>query len=358
MKIQRTTIYSFDLKTDLCFPYGRVTSLPFIIVKIDSDHYTGFGECVSDQLNQAKECAKCILGGDVDQIESSLPAWMDAKEYRSIRECFSIGLYDLAGRKNSSSVADLLGGKNRNPVPGIPVILVTDIENVRNKCHYFISEGFKSIKLKFSGDLVSDLELLQEVRRICGDTFNICADSNLGYKSREDAVSAAKEFEKYGLWIWEDPFEGDLEEYAELRNNTSIKIMVDEYARSLKDLEAVLKAQAADIINLHPNHQGGLLRAIEMKELAEKYNVPVSVGGCGLLGISTAAFQSLASVIGLEFSCGELGGSYDHGIDLCLTLNPYGIQEGSIVISEGHGLGVDVDVNKLQEISENIIIID
>jgi L-alanine-DL-glutamate epimerase-like enolase superfamily enzyme len=357
MRIERVTVYFCDLKVDMCYSYGRVTSQPFVFVKLDGDGISGYGECVSLQRDQAVQCAKAVVGGRVDLLESNLPTWIDAKEFRSVREGFSIAMYDLAGRKDSKSVANLLGGRKRDVVPGIPVILVTDLVDVAEKLRRFINDGFKHIKLKFSGDFAGDLELLREVRRLTGDDFTICADSNLGYKTLADAVEAAKAFEEYDLSIWEDPLAGELNEYAQLRETTTIAIMVDEYARSLYDLKNVLENKAADIINLHPNQQGGLCLALKMKDLADGHNIPVSVGGCGLLGISTAAFQSLSSVIGLEYPCGDLGGYYDHGIDICLTRNPYPIRDGCITIPDGVGLGVDVDLGKLEAISQDKVVI-
>lgn len=357
MKIERAIVYFCDLKVDMRYSYGRVTSQPFVFVKLDGDGISGYGECVSLQRSQAARCAETVVGGEVDLLESNLPTWIDDKQFRSVREGFSIALYDLAGRKGSVSVADLLGGHKRDVVPGIPVILVTDLADVADKLRCFIDDGFKHIKLKFSGDFAGDIELLREVRCMAGDDFTICADSNLGYKTLADAVEAAKAFEEYDLSIWEDPFAGELTEYAQLREITEIAIMADEYARSLKDLKNVLDNKAADIINLHPNQQGGLYRALQMKELADEYDIPVSIGGCGLLGISTAAFQSLSSVIGLEYPCGDLGGFYDHGIEICLTRNPYPVRDGCITIPEGAGLGVDVDLDKLETISQDKVVI-
>ena len=358
MRIDQITVFMFELETNLCFSYGTVTSQPFIIVKIDSGSYCGFGECVCRQVDSAVKCAQELIGRDVNQLEACLPEWMDAKEYRSVRESFSIALYDVAGRSSSSSVADLLGGRKRNPVPGVPVILVSTPADVDNKLQRYIRAGFKHIKLKFTGNTSADLELLREVRNASGRDFTIGADSNLGHKTYAEALQAAREFERYDLAIWEDPFHGSLAEYAHFRDRTSIDIMIDEYARSLADLKDVLQHQAADIINLHPNHQGGLGRAVQMKDLAAEFDIPVSIGGCGLLGISTAAFQSLASVIGLGFPCGELGGFYDHGIDVCLTANPYQISDGAIHIPDGHGLGVDVDIDKLKNICPDPIVIE
>jgi len=358
IELKQATVYYFNLKTNLNYSYGHVASQPFIIVKVEGEHCAGYGECIGNNVVAVKKALQEMLHNDVSSLEASIPGWMDERQFRREREAISVALYDLGGKVSGVPVTDLLGGAARKQVPGIPVLLIDETDTVVAGMKSYIDQGFKAIKLKFSGNLEKDLLELRIIREIAGDDFFITADANCGYKSFNETARALEEFANYNLAIFEDPLEGTAEQYNRLRGITDIKIMQDVYTRSIPELENVLVNEAADIINLHPNHQGGLGRALQKEQIAAKYDVPVGIGGCGLLGIATAAFQSLAAVIGLQYPCGELGGYFDHGIGACLVKKPYPIENGFIHISQAPGLGVDVDERLLTQLAHDITVIN
>ena len=357
-RIKQVTVYHFDFETNLNFSYGHVASQPYIIVKIDSSDYSGFGECVSPEYKLVEEAATEMRGSNAMLLQEAIPEWMEEKRYRSEREAISVALYDLAGKEANAHITELLGGKKRSRVPGLPAVLINDIETSVGKVCRFINQGFRSIKLKFLGDPDKDLLLLKSLREKIGYDIELHADANCGYKDLNTLLEVTGEFERYRLDYFEDPLDGDFDDYKKLKQNTSLKIMADMYARSLKDLKDVLENGVADVINLHPNHQGGLGRAMKMEKLAGEYGVPVIIGGCGFFGISTAAFQSLASVIGLQYPCGEMGGYFDHGFNVCIVKNPYRIENGFINIPDEPGLGVTVDEQLLAQLAQGRIIIN
>lgn len=160
-----------------------------------------------------------------------------------------------------------------------------------------------------------------------------------------------------GLTIAEDPITGSFENFAFMRGKTQVKVMMDINVRSEETLRLALAAGAADIINLHPNQQGSLSRAIARAKASEIMGCKVWIGGTGSFGVQAAAYQQLASVIGTTMPCGEPGGLFDHGFVNDIVVSPYSLKNGSVTLPDEPGLGIRLDenaINNMQTVDEEL----
>ena len=176
-------------------------------------------------------------------------------------------------------------------------------------------------------------------------------DANEGYKRLPEGLKAVNELGAAGLDTFEDPIQGGVTEYAELRRRArGAKIMVDALARRTGDPTSVLRADAADMIGIHPDQAGSLSRVMQHARLAKAFGVPVVIGGTGYTAVGTAAYQHLTAVATPGSPCGELGGVFDHGMPCSLVKRPLPMQHGSVVLSDEPGTGVDLDENALANV--------
>jgi L-alanine-DL-glutamate epimerase-like enolase superfamily enzyme len=329
----------------LRFSYGKVNEYPFGLIRIRSGKYEGIGEGHIIDFEAFKTAAKQLIGADALQLDNLVSKqWFPA-----IGEAISIALHDLVAKASGIPFHVLLGGAVRKQVPVMPCIFPENTNDAALKAGQFSQQGFEGVKFKFVGEAKEDLANLKAIRKALPEKMFIIADANRGYKDVKAFYEHLPEFASAGLSIAEDPIDGNYENYAYMRGKTDAKIMVDIKVRSEETLRLALAAGAADIINLHPNQQGSLSRAIARAKASEIMGCKVWIGGTGSFGVQAAAYQQLASVIGTSMPCGEVGGLFDHGFVNDIIEKPYELKNGAVTLPDEAGLGIRLDEKAIKE---------
>ncbi len=335
------------MPVDVHFSFGAPETFPFTIVRLKSNQLQGLGEVLTAPSEALKKAAASLIGADARRLDGLLTGpWDNIHQAR--REAFSIALYDLVGQAAGLPLHALLGGARRTTVPLMPCIFPQSVKHAGQRATELVAEGFRALKVKIFGKLEGDLAIIQTVREALGDDGYLQADANKGYAAAEVSTETMKALEQAGLDTVEDLIDGDLDDLRALRGCSSVKIMPDEPARTLQGIAEILQAGAADVINLHPNQQGTFSEAKARYWTAAAFGIPALVGGTGYCGVSTAAYQQLAAVIGLDGPCGELGGAFDHGMPEDLVKNPLTVRDGQLILPQTPGLGVELDEEALQ----------
>ena len=133
--------------------------------------------------------------------------------------------------------------------------------------------------------------------------------------------------------------------------------MVDKDAH-WPNVKKILRYNAADIINQHPNNQGRLTYALKISDVASKAGIPTAIGSSGIFGIQDTAYQQLAAVIGLSRPCEDIGllpyfegptaGQYHFNHRPTVLQSQSVICDGNIKIENKPGLGIIIDRNVLE----------
>jgi L-alanine-DL-glutamate epimerase-like enolase superfamily enzyme len=347
--IEKIRIDWGEIPVHLTFSYGNVNRFPFLIARIYTRDFHGIGEVLVPPNDFINAFLPSLIGCDARGLDTLLPVTEKDLD-RMLCESISIALYDLVGRIFGLPVNVLLGGKKNTCVPLMPCIFPDNPDEAEKKAEYFFSCGYGYLKTKLSGNLNEDIRRIKSIRRVLPKKIILQGDANEGYKSISSARKAVEELGKTGLDIFEDPLQGGVEEYYNLRkelNGRGAKVMVDELARRTSDLVAVLKIGAADVISIHPDQPGSLSRALHYARLAQTFSVPVAIGGTGYTGIGTAAYQHLTAVATPDGPCGELGGFFDHGMPCSLVKQPLPVKDGYVILPDTPGIGVELDENAL-----------
>ncbi len=339
-----------NMPVDVRFSYGAPEAFPFTIVRLRSNQLQGLGEVLTTPSDAVKEAAASLVGADALRLDALLTGvWDEVDQVR--REPFSMALYDLVGQASGLPLHTLLGGARRTTVPLMPCIFPESAEHAGQRAAEFVAQGFRALKVKIFGELEGDLAIIRAVREALGADGYVQADANEGYPAAEVTAETMKALAAAGLNAAEDLIDGELSDLRALRGCSSVQIMPDAPARSLEGIHQILRADAADRIQLHAGQQNTLSEAMARYWTATACGVPALVGGTGYCGVGTAAYQQLASVIGLEGPCGELGGAFDHGMPEDLVETPLTIRDGEAILPETPGLGVKLDEEALQRYS-------
>lgn len=336
-----------EMPVRVSFSYGRVETFPFFVARIRSGEHEGIGDSVVETTENLYAVLQSLPGCDARELDRLLP---DVPKV--VHEGISIALHDLVGRVSGLPLNELLGGAREQQVPLMPCLFPNDAGEAAVLAKGWIDQGYRSLKVKLTGNLESDLGRVESIRAMAPEEIVLQGDANEGYETLEDAARAVRELGAAGLNIFEDPLRGGPAEYAELRGRAregDAKIMVDVLARRTDDLVEVLKLEAADFVGIHPVQPCSLSRAIHHTRLAQESDVPVVIGGTGYTGISSAAYQHLAAVVTPGGVCGELGGFFDHGMPRNLAAEPLPMKDGAVILPKRPGHGVELNEDALAD---------
>ncbi len=134
---------------------------------------------------------------------------------------------------------------------------------------------------------------------------------------------------------------GDLDSLRLIRESVDTPIMVDESVWGPRDAWAVLRAGAADFLNIYVAESGGLTNSGLIFRMAEVAGVPCVIGAMPELGIGSAAAVHLGvAMTNLHAPCDACGVIY-HTADV--VNERFKVQEGRIWPPAGPGLGVTLN---------------
>ena len=188
--------------------------------------------------------------------------------------------------------------------------------------------------------------------------MRIRVDGNEGYRTVAEAIETTRRQEEYGIFLCEQPVAG-AEGLARVAERIDVPVMADESAWTALDILEIHELQAAECFSCYVTKPGGLYRARQQAELAAALGIYHDIGGSIELGIGNAANLHLGaampaailpSVCPVTKPAGaagpEIAGVYY--LDDIVT-EPFRFEDGKVMVPDGPGLGVEVDVEKLAQ---------
>ena len=342
--------------------------LEYVLVHIETDEgLIGLGEAPADigffgQFLESIQVAIDDYLGPllVGREPWDIPALMDHIDFREnscAKSGIDLALHDLVARARGLSVAQLLGGAKRQRIPVAIEIPGGSPGDMANECLKYMKMNVKAFKPKIGSIPAQDAERLRAIREAVGPGVSLRADANRGY-SPEEAIELCRLAGKYGvgLELLEQPCEAwDLPGMARVREAVDVLIEADESCFGPHDAEAVVRAGAADVLNIKIGKAGGLSNAMKIASIAEQAGLQCVLGTSFGTGVKIAAKLHLAAAIrdftgAVEFT--ELGlhgpllkGDLDRA--LSLPLDP----DGCLPVPEGPGLGVELDDGQVRSVT-------
>jgi L-alanine-DL-glutamate epimerase-like enolase superfamily enzyme len=246
-------------------------------------------------------------------------------------------LWDALGLAWGLRVVDLLGGPFRTEVPtkcslsGDGDVLAGSIERAR-------AIGFRSHKVKVGISVDSDLARFRLARELCGPETFLGADSNGGW-NRLDARRAIAGLAELDPAFVEQPVApADLPGMRSCRK-LDIPVLADESVFSLDDVVAIVRASAADALNVYVGKAGGMEKAVRQMRTAAAFGIPSIVGSNGEMGLGAAAQVHVACAVeSLAPFPSDIIGHHYYDEDILET--PLGIDGVVARLPDGPGLGV------------------
>lgn len=255
-------------------------------------------------------------------------------------------LWDLWARLGGMSLREALGGTRRRVAAGIALGFFRDLGELLRAVDDAVQRGYRRVKLKIGPG--RDVEIVRRVRDAFPDV-DLAVDANGSYRL-EDAETLRR-LDAFRLSMIEQPLSwDDLLEHARLQAQLATPICLDESVRSVEHVSQALALGSGRMFNVKSARLGGHVAALVVHDLARAQGVPVWCGGLLETGIGRAHNVALASLPGFSLP-GDLSASdrywLEDIVDPPFTLDA----EGFIPVPAGPGIGVAVDVERLDALT-------
>jgi L-alanine-DL-glutamate epimerase-like enolase superfamily enzyme len=263
------------------------------------------------------------------------------------RAGLDIALHDLAGKLSNRPVCELWGRSPGGPItlswtvnPRTPDEIESIMEEGRQR-------GYRHFNIKVAPDPQVDVELARRVRRAAPDAF-LWADANGGYDPAT-ALEVAPRLADAGVDVLEAPVRPNrISTYQALKRQGALPILMDEGVVSPIELEEFIRLKMLDGVAMKPSRCGGLLSNKRQIEIVEQEGLMWLGSGLTDPDISLAATLCLYGAFGLAKPAALNGPQF---LTADVLKQPLKIADGLAHVPHGAGLGIDVDEEKIAQLS-------
>ncbi len=330
------------------------------IIEVFTDEgITGLSTCTTHpeffryQLEYIKER---WIGEDPFQIERIIgDSYYKPGDFGWLAGSIEIACWDIIGKKLGQPVYNLLGGKIRDRADVTRFMGIHPPEVAAQKAVADIKKwGFKAIKLKIGKDPAEDVKVLKAVREAVGENIYIRCDAN-GCYSIPTAINQARKMMEFSPQFFEDPT-NTAEGIKRVRTATGIPVcmcgavfsVAPHFGANLAILMRLIKEDMTDFIHIDPHRTHGLLGWKKMDAMCTPAGIQM-VNHWVFTGVTVAAaLQGIA----MSRSCGYAHDLVIPGVppgpEEDILKKPFTIENGSVRIPDGPGLGVELDEEKME----------
>ncbi|MGI9390834.1 MAG: mandelate racemase/muconate lactonizing enzyme family protein [Boseongicola sp.] len=339
-------------------PYSDQT-LDHILLRLETDEgLVGWGEAFGYAaaamtyvaLNQV--ICPFLIGLQADDIASTFDT-LDQKLHQAGRHgavlfalsAVDIALWDIAGKRASKSVADLLGGVQRSELPAYASLLrIAEAELLRRRVGDARGEGFQAIKLH---EIEPKFIITARDAWPIGQEFML--DINCGWD-----VETMQEMDKLladykPAWFEEPIFPPeDFQTLAALRQSISVPIAAGENAGNVYAFEQMISAGAVDVAQPSATKVGGVTGLVKVAQICDQAD-------CRL--VSHCAYFGPGYWANLQFLASRNDGSlaefyYVAGLQDSLYGDCEFPRNGAMHLPDGPGLGIDPDESRVRALHQ------
>jgi o-succinylbenzoate synthase len=346
--------------------FGRIDDKHFILVRVDGEGATGFGECVAEQdpyySAETNETAwhvitgfiaPRVLGAAFAHPRDVFPALKAIRGHNMAKAAVEMAAWDLFAKQRGEPLARVLGahlrsesfgGQGRDRIAsGVSIGIQPSIAALEEKVERELAAGYRRIKIKIKPGW--DLAPVEALRARFGD-IPLMVDANAAY-TRADADHLAR-LDRFHLMMIEQPLDyDDIADHAALQRRLTTPICLDESIKTPGIAREAIAAGACRIINIKPGRVGGFAESIRLHDLCAAHGIPVWHGGMLESGIGRAANVHLSTLPNFTLP-GDIAASKRY-FDPDLIDPPIEVAaDGTVGVPSGPGIGVTIREDRIE----------
>jgi O-succinylbenzoate synthase len=360
MKLQEIELRTIHLPLVRPFrtSFGTQTSREVLMVKVTNENGTaGWAECVA--MSEPLYSPEYVIGCLDFMKRFLIPALRDkpsitAEDVPVVLKPFLGGqmakaaletaILDAQLKDQGISLAKYLGATKTKVECGVSVGIANNLDELVEEVKSYVDAGYRRIKLKIEPGW--DYEAVKTIRQIYPD-IPLQVDANQAY-SRSDGKLLAK-LDDFNLLLIEQPLdEHDILGHAMLAKEVKTPICLDESIISLQSAHDALALEATTVINIKPGRVGGYIESKKIHDFCLDKKIPVWCGGMLETGIGRAANLALAALPGFTLPGDTSASSRYFKQDIT---TPFVMNDGYLTVPTGPGIGVEPDLDFLDEIT-------
>ena len=328
-----------------------------IMVRVDAEGVTGWGECVAEEtpfysyetvptawhiLNDF--LIPAILGKDLANVEEAIASYSKVRGHMMAKAGLEAALYDAFAKSKRISLSKMLGGTQEKIKVGVSLGISDTVPDLLHVMEKHMKEGYQRIKIKIAPQ--RDLQFIEALRREYPEML-LQVDANSAYTL--DHLPVFKKMDQYNLSLIEQPLSyDDIYDHAKLQREIKTDLCLDESIHSLGDTRAAIEMGSCRIINIKPGRVGGYTESIKIHDYCASMNIPVWHGGMLESGIGRAGNVALASLPNFTLPSDLSPNKKYYTEDIVepqFTLN----SDGTIIVPTGPGIGVEINMKALEK---------
>jgi o-succinylbenzoate synthase len=336
--------------------FGRTTTRRIVLVRIDADGPTGWGEvtCGEEPFYnyETPETAWHILrdflipwtlGQQGTSASDVASRFRPIRGHNMAKAALENALWDIEAQQQGMPLAKLVGGIREEIPCGVSIGIQNSVEELLECIEEELAAGYQRIKVKIKPGW--DVNVLDRIRSRF-PRIPLMADANSAYTLAD--LSHLKQLDRFYLMMVEQPLGwGDLLDHAKLQRQLSTPICLDESIHGADDARQAIEVGACRIINVKLGRVGGFTSARQVHDVCRDRNVPVWCGGMLESGIGRAHNIAMSSLPGFVLP-GDVSASQRYWqediIDPEVTVTP----QGTIRISQTPGLGYAPRLDRIE----------
>ena len=349
----------------------------FIFLKLTTDSgVEGFGEVYAATFGPhtmatmiEDVCERQVIGADPFKIErlwriiySSGFTQRPDTSIMGILSGIEMACWDIIGKELDKPVYELLGGRVHErlrsysylyPEDGDAGDVYVDADLAAARAVEYADQGFTAVKFDPVGPFSAfdprqlSLEALDRaenfvatLRAAVGDRCDLLLGTH-GQMTTSSAIRLARRLEKYDpLWFEEPVPPENVEEMARVARQTTIPIATGERLATKYEFAALLRHQAASILQMALGRVGGILEAKKIAGMAEAHYAQIAPHlYCGPIeGAASVQISACSPNFLILESIQDWGGFH---ADILKT--PIRREDGYVMPPTAPGLGVELD---------------
>lgn len=356
-------IHLREINMPLAFPFetsfGMTTMRRVLLVEIESDGLTAWGECVAGEhpyysdesidtawIVAEKELAPRLAGQEVVG-GGSIPALLrQVRGHRMAKAAFENAVWDLEAQKKRMPLSELLGGTRERIPCGVSIGIQPSPAALMDKIAEALEAGYQRIKLKCKPGW--DTKIFEQVRARW-PRIRLSCDANSAYRVVD--IEHIMEWDQFDLMMIEQPlWYDDFYFHSMLQKRIDTPICLDESIRNRRDALAAIDMESCRIINIKVGRVGGFSEAIAVHNAAEERAVPVWCGGMLETGIGRAHNIALSSLPNFSLP-GDVSASKRYWAEDIIEPEVTVSGAGEIEVPTGIGSGYAVRRDRIEKLT-------
>jgi O-succinylbenzoate synthase len=339
--------------------FGRTTDRRVLLVELQLDGVTAWGECVAGEhpyyseeaIGTAwyvieEELAPALLNREVDSGREVPALLQRVRGHRMAKAALENAVWDGEAQLKRVPLWKLLGGSRAEIACGVSLGIQDSPEQLLDKVALELAAGYQRIKVKCKPGW--DLDIFEKIRNRWPQILLSC-DANSAYTLAD--AEHLKQFDRFNLLMIEQPlWNDDFYFHSQLQKQLKTRICLDEAVHHARSAQAAIELGSCGIINIKVGRVGGFSEAIAIHDVAQRNKIPVWCGGMLESGIGRSHNVALSTLPNFSLP-GDVSASKRYWKEDIVEPEISVSQNGTIKVSNQAGRGYEVKTDLIDRLT-------